>query len=255
MSLWKLNLHANPVATLIRRTAAHVGVFDILAVSPDSRLLVSAGVDADGSNAIKFWTLPDLRLSGKAIHYVGVIGATVFGDEGRILAAASGNGDQLTLVDVGTRASVRKGAESPVEAIWFGSPGRLAAVGKDRIIFWQWDRKNVDSFHKTGEDYEYHRTAPPFAPPLSATGGALLAGVGNDGTIDLVDLHSGEKLATFSSRVGPAPLAFDPDARTLATVDHQGTPALWDIDVNRALGRIEAPPNSTRNQPSPFGCR
>jgi WD40 repeat protein len=248
-----LYLNTDPPATKpIPPIAAHAGAVSALAFSPRGDLLASAGPDAVGKNAIKFWTVPGGRPFGKSVRYASMIGTIAFDETGRIFAA-TGHDGSLILGDMASGKRKLLGTRGPIEAVAFSAGGRLAVAGSKSVIFWDWDGKEIETFRRAYGDFEHSQRAA-FAVVLGDDG-RVLATVGNDGTITLQDLVTRDVIAVFGSGAGPTSLALSPDARTLATVDDDGTPVLWDTDVRRVLDRIGASPDSAPDQPPPFGCR
>jgi WD40 repeat protein len=251
VTLW--NLYADPsAAQWVGEIIAHPGAVSALAFSPDSRILATAGPDVVGINAIKFWTVPGRRESGKPITHAEVIDTVAFSETGRIFAAGGGDG-RLILVDMESGEIARRGVRAHLEAVAFSAGDRLVVTGPTSVIFWDWNGKDIESFRRAPSGFE-HSERPAFAVTVGGDG-QVLASTGNDGTINLLDVRTRNMIATLTNRAGPTSLALGPDARTFATIDYDGTPVMWDTDIDRILDRIGAPLHSTPDQPSPFGCQ
>jgi WD40 repeat protein len=214
------DLWAKPVWNLDRTISAHSDWVRCLSFTPDGTKLVSGSFD----KTIKLWHLA----TGTAIqtlndHQKGVFALAISAD-GKLLA--SGSWDELIKLwnlETGTllenltqhQASVRSLAISP-------DSNTLISGSFDRtIVLWNLPDGTVS---KTITDDE------PIAAIALSADGKFVASTGDNGTVKIWSLASGQSLAESSGNkhcIGS--LAIDPTGRTIAAGTVNGYIVLWQL--------------------------
>jgi WD40 repeat protein len=197
-----------------------------LAFSPDGRRLACGSSDA----TLKLWEVDTGRLI-RTLRTHGVQHTIAFRPDGKVLAA--GSFGSTTLWDLQTGQEIWTPTEA--NSVAFGPDGRLLAGGGDGPIVWLW---HLDA-HQAPTVLEPTPLAGFRSRVTSAVfsaNGKLVASRSSDGTMQLWDVVSGQRLhplADHSEKV--TAVAFSPDGRLLATVDGDGILKLREMSTGRAL--------------------
>lgn len=210
------------------------GVAQVVRVSPNGRVLASAGADTE----IRLWSLEEAPqpLGDPLDGGDATVFALAFSPDGRFLASGGGEA-AIRLWDLGDPDEAallgQPHAEvaSTVYSLAFSPDGAvLAAAAADGTIH-LWD---VASSGLAG-----HRQLPAFGSVAAyAVGytadGTVLIGGGEDGTVRLWSLGAGVAPAALGAPLaGPGgtvySVATSPDGRVLAAGSASGLVALWDI--------------------------
>lgn len=177
------------------------------------------------------------RLGTVRFRHVGWIERLAFSADGTFLATAGNDGVQL--LETATGRPVRLVA-GRADSVTFLDRGKRLAVGGDAVIVWDVaDRKEVVRPAMPGG---LHHAA--FSPS-----GKLVAGVGRDGALRLLDVASGEVLKQLdghedqvNERPKGAPprvgqilgVAFSPDGKVLASACFQDSRVfIWDVATGK----------------------
>jgi RNA polymerase sigma factor (sigma-70 family) len=215
----------------------HHARIEVVAVSPDGRLVASGGYD----QVIQLWDMA----TGKPIRTLSYppqdhIFAVAFSPDGQTLASSStGTRDpSIRLWDVATGKEIRKllapranDADGPYHMA-FSADGKVLIAG-DRDGF-------IRHFEvATGKTLRSHGNKPGENPATGALSpdGRLLASGDVDGLLRVWDTATGKNTASFESekRHSVCAVALSPDNKTLASVDYHGDVCLWEVPAGKMI--------------------
>jgi RNA polymerase sigma factor (sigma-70 family) len=219
-------------------TEAHRGRVDGVALTPDGKLLVSAGTD----DTLRVW---DFR-SGRHLcayrtgHPVGASTLALSAD-GRLVATADFNRGTVALRERDTGRLVRTidtGGQS-VRSVVFAPQGRLLAVDGDNVGLGRGGSRPFLAFWDAESGREVRRLEGARSrTPVFSPDGRLLAGSEFEGDhVRLWEVATGREGPALPQK-GVAALAFSPDGRTLACGDGKGI-TLWELASGKERCRIE----------------
>jgi WD40 repeat protein len=205
----------------------HVDMLNAVAVSPDGRILASAGHD----RVVKLWDLAGRRVVRSLIAHTATIRGLSFSPDGRTLASGSADGT-IVLWDAGSGAELRAlhGDAYSFWRIQFSPDGRTLAAGGQGGLVKLWDvatGKEKDPLHG-------HTGVVPCV--AYSPDGGLLASGGEDKTIRLHVLSRGST-RTLKGLAGVNDVAFSRDGRMVAAVGdaEDSTVRLWDLEKGTVL--------------------
>lgn len=217
----------------------HAGSVDSVAVSPDSRFLVSGGNDRSiqvynfaGGGTIPLSPRPDAAVT-----------CVSYSPDGKVLVG--GSDKALRLHDVYSLELLGILAEHTglVRAVAFSPDSKTLASGADDGTIRLWDvvtRSTVAVATLTGHDKPVLSLA--FAPD-----GTLASGCA-DGTIRLWDLASRTSTATLTGHTkAVAAVAFSPDGKVLASGSADSSVRLWDPAGRKSTGSLPGHNSSVRS--------
>jgi WD40 repeat protein/class 3 adenylate cyclase len=219
------------VATLPRRSGRPA---DALALSPDGRILASGG----SNGHVTLWDLKS-RSPTRTLRSPDRVWWAAFSPDGKLLAIQTqGQGRSDSRVEVrdldsGTvlyRHVVRFGHRG----LEFSPDGRqLAALGccERGSTIDVWAARSGAKLYTP--KLEGHATAITFSP-----GGRLLAAGTEDGSVVLLDAHTGVQLGPpLHVATGVVdPISFSPDGRLFVATSTDQTSTLWDVRSRKRLG-------------------
>ncbi|HMD02650.1 MAG TPA: WD40 repeat domain-containing protein, partial [Candidatus Baltobacteraceae bacterium] len=206
----------------------HVGTIGALAFSPDSKRLVSGGID----RSVKLWSIDGTRI-GALDGQSGAITAVEFSPDGTRVVAASEDGtarlwDAATVKPVGSPLKHTAG----VATAHFSSDGTTVLTGSSDGTAAIWaTATGVRLFTLAG-----HR-APIVAAVFSPDGKHVATGAW-DRTARLWNAKTGASEHELTGHAAAVVrLAFDPVGANLITGSLDGTARLWNV----ATGELERP--------------
>jgi WD40 repeat protein len=213
--LWNIN------GKLLAEFNGHQGSVQSIRFSPDGKQLATAGKD-DGT--VRLWNVPEKQWVKLEGHKGSINSARVSLDNK--LVATTGNDGMVRLWDLnGKLLKPFKAHEGSIESIRFRPPygKEIATAGVGGTIrLWNFEGKRLNDFNSN----------QPIAQSINfSPDGQLLASVGNDGTVKLLDLK-GKLLAPPFKGNGRnvESIRFSPQGKQLAIAGDDGTLRLWDVN-------------------------
>ncbi len=215
-----------------RPTRGHVGQVCAVAVSPNGRLLASAGVD----RTVRVWDLATGRLQHTLTGHLGAVRTVAFGPDSQRLVSG-GNDRTVRVWDTvaGNELHTLTGHESAVRHVAFATDGASIASAEIAGIVRLWDGRSGTLLHHFRGDGRCLCVA------FSPDGKTLVAGDGD--SIRLWDVGTSSSVATLSGhRGGVCSVAFHPDGQSLVSTGNapDSTVRVWDLatltEKHRLLG-------------------
>lgn len=212
---------------IAKTLTGHTSFINDLAISPDSRLLISASAD----KTIKVWELETGKLLKTLAGNTSFVNAVAMTLDGNFLIAASADKTiKIWDLETGEIAKTLSGHTSFVDAIALSPDGQiLVSTGADKTIrIW-----NLD----TGEMLHVLRGHSGFVNTLAiSSGGNTLVSGSADATLKVWDLKTGEELRSFlghSSFINA--IAISPNGTTVASGGADRTIKIWDLQTGEEL--------------------
>jgi WD40 repeat protein len=256
MRLWQLSGLPNEPVGEVRRFEGHTGDAHCVAYSPDGRYAVSGSGWPTGDGTIRLWDVA----TGKQIHKFDSLAharteagtrpsrpeqnvlCVAFSPDGRHIVYG-GDGNTAVLLDVATGKEVWRfaGFGDAVLNLAFSPNGRqIIAAGQDCLA------RVLDA--DTGKElckFEGHVTAPfiradgsharVMQAAFTPDGKRAVSG-GDDGTIYLWDVKTGEKLQSFEGSKGVGSVAISPGGRYVLSSSFEDQPIrLWDMATGKLV--------------------
>lgn len=203
------------------------------ALSPDSRLLASGGLD----NTVKLWQLDNqaclMTLQGHTAWVRGV----VFSPDGSLLASASGDQTiRLWQVTTGDCLAVLEGHTNPVQSLCFSPDGRtIASSSWDQTIkLWA-----IETGHclQTLTGHTNRLTTAAFSPD-----GLSLISASQDHTIRCWQVQTGECFRVLTAhQSGVVSIAIHPQGEIFASASLDGTVRFWSVSQGDCLQSLSLP--------------
>jgi WD40 repeat protein/tRNA A-37 threonylcarbamoyl transferase component Bud32 len=213
----------------------HVAPLQAVAVSPNGRVIASAGED----QVVELWDLATRQVFRSLKAHTATVCGLSFSRDGRQLASGSEDGT-IVFWDVGAGTEVRtlRGDADSVSRVQFSPDGRLLAAGGQGGLVTLWDAATGK-----GRDPLPGHTGVVRCVAFSPDGQWLASG-GEDRTVLLHPLAEG-RLRTFRTPSIVNDVAFSPDGRSLAAVGDAHVPLgvrdpapkatvhLWDLETGK----------------------
>jgi WD40 repeat protein/transcriptional regulator with XRE-family HTH domain len=208
---------------LYRAWGAHTDMIFALAFSSDGQKLATGSWD----RSIKVWDVMTGNLLWMGWH-TGELNRVVFSPDDRILASTGGTDIILWDAERGAILDELPWSITPVGVAWRPDGLLLATTDLGGVI-------SLWNPHLPGQTMCV-RTIQASTMPLSSLAfsldGKVLASSGNDITVKLWDVESGQLLDVLEGHTDRTRrIAFSPDGRTLASASRDRTICLWDFET------------------------
>lgn len=214
LNLW--NLRTN---RFTKTFVAHTGVILALAVTPDSKMLVSAATDG-----VRAWDLIQQRSLGALVQFDNYLHAVTLSPDGKLAATGDRNG-VVKLWNIGAgKEQLRFSAhtQTVTGVVFIPNGEKLVTTSRDRKIK-IWDLM-TGKLLRTLSDHDNWVNAIAIHPD-----GEILASAGRDG-IKLWNLRTGELLANlYEHQDWVSAIAFSPNGKYLASGGFDKAVYLWEI--------------------------
>jgi WD40 repeat protein len=214
-----------------------------VSLSPHGRWLATL----DENGRMRVWEVTTEQPMPELVSE-GPVHAISFSPDGTQLAAASGNGVQVRVVETG-KLVAEVPHEGRVGTIAFRPDRRQLATGDERGTVQVWDFKT-----KKVVAYMAHERviAVAFSPD-----GQWLATAGNDQTVRVWDVATEREIAYVVHEGAVRAIAFSSDGKWLATgsADPDRTARLWEAATGQPLARMDHGGNVEAVVFSPDGTR
>jgi eukaryotic-like serine/threonine-protein kinase len=183
-----------------------------LAVSPDGKVVATAGRRLDLPGTVRLWEARTGRDLGTLTGHAGTVAAVTFSPDGRRLV--TGGQDHTARIwdaATGREMQVLRGHESPVLAVGFSPDGRRVVSGSGDGTMKIWDAGSGRETHAL-QGHTQGVTCAVFSPD-----GRRVASGGGEQGVRLWDAETGQEVAVLAGdAAGVRALAFAPDGLRLA---------------------------------------
>ena len=213
----------------------HIGTNNAIAFSPneDAFAMTQAG------GTVKFYEFTTGRhISTLSKEYVRSI---AYSPDGNTLALGNYVDGSVKLTDIksGRRLARLRGHADIVTIVAFSPDGTKLAVGArggdqsstDIVKIWRFPPKALDVL--TQRSLKTLRVQAKWGVRIAFSPDSRTLAVGSDVGVSLLDVETGENIATLQKTPGAA-AAFSPDGRMLASRSSDGT-KLWDVSTSKII--------------------
>ncbi|MEZ2239287.1 WD40 repeat domain-containing protein [Microcoleus sp.] len=206
-----------------------------IAISPNGQYIASGIIKKIGDGVIKLWNIEEKK-EHKEIHghknseFSRIIPVAFTPDSEMLI---SGSKDKIIFFwDVktgGKRGQPIENFVSEIRAIAV-SPDEHSSIfvigdGEGNIQSWNWNsRKKIKSFPAQGSSNRLPINSLAFSPD-----GKILISGGDDSSIKLWDVDSGEELNSGKHSARVRKVAFSPDGKLIVSGDDSGIIKIWDV--------------------------
>lgn len=217
----------------------HSNDVNSVALSPDGRLIASAGED----NVVKLWDAATGKLIRNLEGHTDFVRAVAFSPDSKTVA--SGGRDRIIkLWDTRTGKLIRglRGHSDMVSSLCFSRDGSTLVSGS-------WDESVALWDPATGEMIDRLEGHSDWVSAVSLSpGGQIVASGSNDKTIKLWDADTGDLIRTLvghTELVGT--VAFSPDGLVIASGGNDKTVKLWNPGTGQVIRTLTGSPDFIRN--------
>jgi eukaryotic-like serine/threonine-protein kinase len=191
----------------------HTAQILALTFSPDNRMLASGGSD----RVVRLWDLDEHREDTQQVEAKGKFGPMRFAPDASALCFADDSHLEELRIGSGTNIEM-PGHSGIIRLLAVGGSDYLASYGVDQTVrIWQHGK-----LVRTMTGYPSVRTL------AVSPSGALLAIADDHGNIQLWEIRSGARIATFTEPTGAGVLAFSGDGHYLASGGRDRVIRVWD---------------------------
>ncbi len=227
----------------------HSGAVVAVAISPDSKTLVSASHDG----RLKLWDVTTGKEQATLGEYRGCLGCVAFSSDGKTLASGAIGSPvdfpdlyQVNLWDVATgkvRGTMGDTMEmSTFYSVAFSPDGKtLAAAGDETVKLWDLATKKERATLQghTKEDRETTEPAYPVESVAFSPDGKTLAAASHDMTVKVWDVATSRRSTLQGHTHAVYSVAFSLDNKTLASSSGDKTVKLWDLATNKERATLQ----------------
>jgi WD40 repeat protein len=227
----------------VRRFEGHAGQVNCLAVSADSRRLLTGGLDG----TVRLWDVANGKTLQEFKDQPGGVWCVALSPDGKRALSSAGmlqqdgkwvRGSDFTVVlwdlEAGKVLRQLKGHTSEVRSVVFSSDGKQAlSAGWDKVVrLWDLETgKEVRQFKGHADSVRRAVLSPDGRQILSAS---------KDKTVRLWDVATGKELRRFEGHEDDVmTVAFTPDGRKALSGGADKVLRLWDLDSGKELRRFE----------------
>ncbi|MEO1761533.1 MAG: hypothetical protein AAFR83_06060, partial [Cyanobacteria bacterium J06629_18] len=229
VKIWRKNpatgkFDKQPVTTL-----QHQDWVPTVSFSPNGKLLATGSND----NTVQIWR-SDGRLLKVLQGHKSVINWVTFSPDGRFVASASDdNTVKLWDSSTGSLLTTLEGHEQEITVVSFSPDGKtLASADSDGVVkLWRGtQQESENSFTYRAYQNLRHHKGIVWSLNFDSKG-EQLASAGDDNTINLTNVKSGELVKTFKGHSdGVVSVSFSPDDKLLASASYDKSVKLWSLN-------------------------